>query len=351
MLWLARAQDATPDEGIAQAYFMKERKWNASYPETTGYIIPTFFDYTKRSGNTEFYERALRMANWESSIQLPDGGIQASTIDAVHVVPTVFNTGMVIFGWIRSYEETQNIVYLKSALRAANWLISVQDDDGAWRKYGSIVTSNSVNTYNTRVAWALLEVHRATGENKFLKSARQNIEWALSQQLPNGWLENNCLLDNTQPYTHTIAYAMRGLLEAGAYLKNERYIEAAEKIFQAIQGHVKKNGFLAGRFDRNWRPTVSYCCLTGNTQLGLNGFRLYQVTNEKKYLIPAKKLIKFVLHTQDIRTSDLNIRGGIAGSYPFSGKYHPYQYPNWAAKFTADAILQWVEVDNEKRIS
>jgi hypothetical protein len=32
-------------------------------------------------------------------------------------------------------------------------------------------------------------------------------------------------------------------------------------------------------------------------------------------------------------------RGGIKGSHPINGGYHPWQYPNWAAKFFADALM------------
>ena len=66
--WICRAQDATNDNGVARSYslvynpYFKKKGWIASYPETTGYIIPTIFDYAHFSGNQEYYDRALRMA-------------------------------------------------------------------------------------------------------------------------------------------------------------------------------------------------------------------------------------------------------------------------------------------------
>ena len=42
------------------------------YPETTGYIIPTFINYYKLTKNQEFLERAIRWAN-ESYLQLKNG--------------------------------------------------------------------------------------------------------------------------------------------------------------------------------------------------------------------------------------------------------------------------------------
>src|SRR5690606_29399804 len=42
--WICRAQDATPDDGIARGYsvlyspYFRSRGWQPSYPETTGYL-------------------------------------------------------------------------------------------------------------------------------------------------------------------------------------------------------------------------------------------------------------------------------------------------------------------------
>ena len=52
---------------------------------------------------------------------------------------------------------------------------------------------------------------------------------------------------------------------------------------------------------------------------------------------------------QNIQTNDTNIRGGISGSWPIDGKYHPYQYPNWAAKFFIDALLSLKKAEKGSR--
>src|SRR5699024_2364563 len=104
--WLARAQDATPDDGVAAYYDMKTKRWAASYPETTGYIIPTLYRYAELSGRSEFHDRATRMAAWETAIQCADGGVRAGTMDAGDAVPTIFNTGQVLFGWAAAWEHT-----------------------------------------------------------------------------------------------------------------------------------------------------------------------------------------------------------------------------------------------------
>ena len=91
--WLACAQDATGSGGVSAHYDAAKNKWVGAYPETTGYIIPTFFRYADCSGNDEYRERAVRMAAWESDIQLADGGVRAGTLDATQLAPTILTPG------------------------------------------------------------------------------------------------------------------------------------------------------------------------------------------------------------------------------------------------------------------
>jgi hypothetical protein len=41
--WLSRAQDASGCGGVSAHYDAAKRKWAGAYPDTTGYIIPSFF--------------------------------------------------------------------------------------------------------------------------------------------------------------------------------------------------------------------------------------------------------------------------------------------------------------------
>jgi len=337
--WLISAQQATADAGVAQSYFVNKKSWSASYPETTGYIIPTFFDYARFASGEEARKPAIQMADWECDLQMPEGAVQAGTVADSPARPTIFNTGQVLFGWARAYEETNNEQYLNSLIRAADWLCDVQDEDGAWRKFGSTQTKTKVNTYNTRTAWGLIEAYKVTGNDHYHEAAKKNLDWALTQQLANGWWENNCLLYNDRPFTHTIAYAMRGFLEVGDFLKEEKYVEAALKATRALLKKQKRNGSWAGQFNRKWRAQCRWSCLTGNSQLAINFIRLFEITGEKKFFESAQRANRFNMSIQDIQADDTNIRGGIPGSWPIDGKYHPYQYPNWAAKFFADALM------------
>ncbi|HSK41986.1 MAG TPA: hypothetical protein VK943_19630 [Arenibaculum sp.] len=342
MSWLCRAQDAVKrggatDHGVSQTYLVRGRTWAPSYPETTGYIIPTFLDYARTFADDDCRRRALLMADWECAVQHPSGGVLAGALGDSDA-PTVFNTGQVLFGWAAAFEETGRPAYRDALTRAAEWLCDVQDDDGCWRRFSSPLTLTKVNTYNTRTAWGLLRAFDATGIDRFRRYALRNIEWALHRQRPNGWLEWNCLTDDSRPLTHTIAYAMRGFLEAGAHCGVERYLAAAMRIGDAMVAAQSRNGSVPGRFDENWRPAVPWICLTGVAQLSLNCGRLHQITGIGRYRDFMLRANRFLKSTQKLR-GDPNERGGIQGSSPIDGGYHPWQYPNWAAKFFADALM------------
>jgi hypothetical protein len=347
MRWLCRAQDVAKkgtvrDDGVSQTYHVRTQVWAPSYPETTGYIIPTFYRYWRFSGDEGYRKRAARMADWECEIQHPSGGVLAGALGDSDQ-PTIFNTGQVLFGWVTAFEEEGKETYRDSAVRAANWLCRNQDEDGCWRKFGSPLTNSAINLYNTRTAWGLSRVNEITGEKAFLVAAQKNVEWAIAQQLPNGWFPRNCLTDESQPFVHTIAYAMRGILEVGVSVECDRYISSAVKVGDAMVQAMPADGELPGRFDSNWRPTVNWSCLTGVAQMAVNLGRLYQMTGRGDLISAMKKATRFVMTTQKLR-GDSNELGGIKGSHPINGSYHPWQYPNWSGKFFADALMLQHEI-------
>ncbi|HUW53241.1 MAG TPA: hypothetical protein VMV99_07510 [Rhodanobacter sp.] len=341
--WLARAQDATGCGGVSAYYDAAKRTWAGAYPETTGYIIPTFFHYAEVSGRSEYRERAIRMAEWESSIQLPDGGVRAGTLDAQQVVPTIFNTGQVLVGWLSAWQRTQDMRFHDSAVRAAEWLVAAQDPDGAWRRFASPFASHALNTYNTRVAFALAKAGQVLGETRYLNAAVRNVEWALTQMRPNGWLENNDLEDNDRPLTHTIAYATRGILEVGLIAGNQAFVDAAARIAGAAARSQRRDGALPGRLDSSWRAAARWTCVTGNAQMAIIWQRLASATRDPSWRRAAESANRFNLSIQDLTAADGGVRGALPGSHPRSGGYMKNRYPNWVAKFCMDALMLQME--------
>ena len=222
--WLLNAQKANNDGGVSAMYSLYQG-WHSSYSETTGYIIPTMFNYYHKAKDEKIKESAIRMADWELTKQLEEGAFPGGEKNGKEL-PIVFNTGQVIFGMVRAYQETKDVKYKNSAIKAANWLVKIQNKNGCWDKNAYL---NQVHTYNTRTAWVLLRVHEITKNIKYKKAAIKNIEWALKQQQENGWFKYNAFHESQEPLLHTIAYSIQGILEAGVHLEKKKRSNAAKK--------------------------------------------------------------------------------------------------------------------------
>ena len=336
--WLCLAQDVRDgqsDAGGVSAGWNFEDGWLPSYPETTGYIIETFLAAAKALDRPDLVRRADRMIDWELSIQHADGAFPGH-FGEPGSRPVIFNTGQIMHGMIAGFVQLHRDECLSAAVRAGHWLARHQDDDGCWRRFEY---NDIPHVYNTRGTWALASVALLSGDASLEQSARRNLDWALRQQVPSGWFEHNAFTRDGLPVTHTVGYAIRGLLESGILLGEERYLAAAERAARAVARVQREDGWLAGTLDRDWRAGARYCCLTGVAQIALGWLRLAQEGRAPELRENARRGIAYVKRHQRLDDRDSVVRGAIAGSAPIWGRYAMFEFPNWAAKFFADALM------------
>lgn len=337
--WICRAQDSQTDGGVSWGYDLVGG-WKRSYPETTGYIIPTFYDFESHFPTLGLADRAKRMAHWESDVQMESGAVMAGSVERRPLETAMFNTGQVLFGWVRALEETGEGRFAESATRAGQWMLDHQDDDGAWRRGLSPAASlKGPRAYNVRSAWGLLLAGLALDRKDFVDGALKAALWTVSQQSPNGWIDCCCLTDAQRPLTHTLAYSAEGLLEMGILLEDERLIKSARLLSVPLAQAVRPDGFLAGRFDANWKPVVSWSCLTGQCQMAIVWQRLAGLQNEPEMADAARRCLEYAKSVQSADEKNPNVCGAIPGSSPITGDYTRLRFPNWAAKFFLDALL------------
>ena len=181
--WLVRAQDAGSDRGVSYGAELGQ-DFQASYPETTGYIIPTFLDLARWCGNASYRERAVEMGDWEIAVQMPCGAVMGGRVNP-NPTPAVFNTGQVLLGWSMLVRETGEPRFLEAARRAADWLLSVQDADGNWTKGNSAFANAQATLYNVKAAWGLCEAGKAGLGEQAVAAAVKNAEYCLTKQAAN----------------------------------------------------------------------------------------------------------------------------------------------------------------------
>lgn len=339
--WLGRAQDVTGDGGVCGRYHLP-RGWSSSYPETTGYILPTFLALAERLGEPEYEQRARQCLEFLLPLQLESGAFPGMEIAQNRTEPSPFNTAQILHGLIAWHRATGDDHVLDAARRAGDWLVSVQDEDGAYRKhyYFDVAT-----TYSAHASCWVAELGAHTKDEKYLRAAERHLDWVLGHVDPEtGWVEF-CGFDQDdhdarRSVTHTIAYTLWGVLFTSQILGREDGVAVVRRAAEAIARRVELSGRLPGMLDARWKSVADYVCLTGNAQMALIWMRLHRAEPSPRLLNAALKAIDGVCAAQSMTSKNLAIRGGIAGSDPVWGGYIHKAIPNWAAKYFVDALLE-----------
>jgi len=286
--------------GCSSHYSLISGNWLEPYPETTGYIIPTFFDYYYFSSNRLYYNNAVKMTNWLCDVQLEDGGCIGGRYNKKQKSKSIiFNTGQNLLGFIRAYKETWNKKYLNSAKKAGDFLIRNVDERDIWNKN---LHNNLKHTYNSRTSWALLILYNLTKKNDYKKIALINLDWTIKQQKDNGWFKNANFKDYEFPNTHSLAYTIRGLLESYILTKNTKYLHSSKLTADKFLSLFETKKFLSTFWDDNWKShgkfikasKGNFMCLTGNIQLSIVWMKLYQITKDLRYINSAFKMVDFI---------------------------------------------------------
>lgn len=150
--WLKHAQDQDTDDGVSYGYSLRGG-WRPSYRETSGYIATTFFNLAQYRNDPQYKERAIRICRWLLSVQNPDGSFSNPRYGDAGIV---FDTGQDLFGLVRAFEETGDAAFRDGALRAADWLVQIADEQGRWTRNEHM---NTPHVYNTRTAWEIGRAH------------------------------------------------------------------------------------------------------------------------------------------------------------------------------------------------
>lgn len=329
--WIINAQRT--DGGIA-AYYSLLTGYSASYPEVTGYLIPTLYDFAHSAGDHSALCAAEHATRWLLSLQLDSGGFPAG-LQGSGGAPSVFNTGQILQGLVRAATEAGDGDIYKAALAAGDWLVSMQGTDGAWS--GPEAYQGKAHTYYTMVAWAIAQLAEISGDEKYSLAAERNMDWALAHLRPNGWPEG-LNLEGHPNYLHFVAYAIQGILESAILRRRPDAVQAISKPAWLLLRKFETSKRLPGAFDHDFSAGHNFTCLTGNAQMSCVWLRFFAVNRDLRYLNAALKMNELLKNLVPARGAR-GIGGGVGGSYPIWGAYQPMRYISWGCKFFADALM------------
>lgn len=341
--WIQRSQkEKTGGSSAYYSSFLKpSKKWAPEYPETTGYIIPTLFKYGVHYNDESAIYTALSLSNWLVRVQNSDGSFPGGLYSYKKRLPSVFNTAQIMFGLLAAFEYTDRSDYLQASVKAGQWIENMQNNDGTWTKFAYV--DGFSPSYYTRVAWPLLLLASLTDDDNLRKKAILGLSKIVERQKKNGVIREWGFRPDKAAFTHTIAYTVRGLIEAAILLNDldGEFATAARKVVYKLFRLFEINGKLGGSYGENWEPDYSFSCLTGNCQIAICMMRMYEIDKDVRLLNAAAKLVSSVEKRQFLREGHEN-DGGVPGSWPIFGKYMFMRYPNWAAKFFVDSKLMLV---------
>jgi hypothetical protein len=228
--------------GSFNAWFNPVTKsYSYIYSEISGYAMTTLTYLYKETQDARYLENARKIGDWIMTVQGQNGTIPTAFYLSEQSVQKPseihsFDVGMVLDGLVCLYRESQDARYLDAAKKAADWLISIQRDDGSVPAMidaasGEIKDNNGTwstqaGPYHAKNVIGLLNIFDVTQDPRYRDSAMKLCEYALTRQKPDGQFLTYGELDGSNLHPHT--YTCEGLYVAGLTLKDDRYMEASK---------------------------------------------------------------------------------------------------------------------------
>jgi len=249
--------------GLAHSFDVPTRKYVKPYPEVTGYVIKYFCDhYEKLSLNIVLAgNKLVRIQDKKTG-----GYASFSNSDILYA----FDTSQILIGLCALYQKTHKEKYKKAALKAGEFLLMMQMENGAIaptydRKKQEIVINRSLyEIWNgpwsglmCKLTEGFQSLYELTSDSKYLEAKNKAAAFYVNAE------HIEC--------THPLGYWLEGLYEAGMVEKVDDILR--EKVIPRIQG----NGYIP------YTEELEYAYVSGVVQLGI-------VLCKRGFIEEAKKI-------------------------------------------------------------
>lgn len=344
--WVLVSWEATNFLGLSTGYSLLFG-WESKVSGYSGYIIPSLWKFYHISENQALKDKvkkcAISLADWEIDIQLESGAIQVAGKQGYFFFRNserskVLDTAMSIYGWVAIYKEIKDDKYLNALVKAANWLVSIQDPVGLWIFESSDKSISDSNAKSSLIAHALSEAFLVVNNKEFEISSRKCLDAIINRQESYGFFEGTFLKKNQSTFLSNLATTIQTMLEVGVHLNEKKYIDSSEKAAFALFELFKSDNTFWGSYSDSLIPDKSFKNLSGMVQMAIVYYKVYLVSHKQEYASAFASLNRQVQELT-IVSKDSALNGGIRGSFPIWGRYCRMSFPISASKYYLDALF------------
>lgn len=235
--------------GLAHSYDVQTHRYVKPYPEVTGYVIKYFCDY-----GDDIPSNIVRAANKLVGIQDKKTGGYAS-FDNDDIL-FAFDTSQILIGLTAIYRRTKKKKYMNAALRAGDFLLMMQMDNGAIapafdrRKSEIVISEQLYSIWNgpwsglmCKLTEGFQALYDLSNDEKYLRAKVKTADFYANAE----YIE--C--------THPLGYWLEGLYEGGKYDKVDEILKGK------VIPRIRDNGYIA------YREDLDYAYTSGIVQLGI----------------------------------------------------------------------------------
>jgi malonyl-CoA O-methyltransferase len=301
---------------------------------------------TQRRGPRDLREALEQALAWLNTAALPDGGLAVSNVDRNPYPEVTGYTIPTLMAWGQH----------ERAAELANWLVSIQNEDGSW----SAPSSTNPYTFDSgQILKGLMAVERRSGG--FGEPLRRGCDWLLTQIDPEGRVgtpdRSYWELPGGGRVPDSIhLYALEPLLEVAAHFDAPEYRKAARR---AVAHYRTRSGLIAADTLSHFHAYVLEALVDlGEHSLARAGLAQVALRQRRDGAIPAYPEARWVcvpaVAQYAVAWYELGQRepadrafafmraqqrksGGFVGSVGPDASYFPRVEITWAAKFFLDA--------------
>lgn len=289
LCWLRK--NTRPGQGIA----VSSATDAPTYPEVTGYLIPTLLRWGE-------IDCATAYARWLLSVQRTDGAWD----DPSGSAPYTFDTGQILKGLLAIQKHLPEVN--RAIRRGCDWMLRQVQPDGRvttpdtsqWGLPGGGQVPEAIHLYALQ---PLREAGQLWGEARYGEA----VERALSYYLARPEVARFDTL------SHFHAYIVEALIDLG-------HPGPAVEAMSHVERLQRRDGSIPAY------PGVRWTCSTGVAQYAVIWYKLGHDP-------PAQRAFSFLRNVQ-------HPSGGFFGSYGRGANYFPDREISWAVKYYLDALYE-----------